>query len=905
VAKVTDNIRTNAQILSGRAINRLGAAISKSQAFANSPMGTSGATTAPGAIAIQRAQAMAGPGNTPGMLAQLLARDPAAFGGGLGPAYPMRPMPLDAVDPKTGRADPRKWQYEVAWNLDLQQRLAQWNILSSASVQIDIFAKAIAIRTADVVKMSGSWQVSQFAINEIMEANNCSSSEASKIAREQNIEQINSLTEMWENPYPQSDRTWEEWITEALWQVLTYDGLAIHPRFNLGGQVIGFEIIEASTIKCYLDNEGGIPYPPNPAYGQILYGFPRGEFIATGEKGDKSFLGGEFNIDARDQLSYFVMNRRTNSPYGLSPVEMALQIGNVYVERLKWLQAEYTYGSTARGYFETDTNEISQQNFTSWQRILNDWLSGQTSTRQLMTTLPAGWKAPVFTPQIDEKFKADFDEMLIKRVAGHFGVMPSQFGVIARAGLGGGKGSSEGAQDEAEMNSAKPQNKRLEGFITSLARRYQNCPRSIVYKLTDDEGSEDRLEAAKAHQVYFDIGGLTMNEIRRDLGQPDYEFPEADIPMIVTATGPVLMNQILANAQAAQTNAAAIAQGGNNGNNGEDTSGPGDNGQGSRQEVGEGEEGSGGEGQSTGSSQGEGGPTSSGVKASQTDEIKDFTKYVRNRVKRGNWRSFEFGTLSETEAEKLNESAYFMAKGVNPVPENLFGHFMSEVGRLSADIPKAKNQHNLPHVIRVVAKHRQALEDGLSAMTGVAGAIAAAMGGQAVATAVTSNIAFPSMTLQTTLTAIYNDAAQAATGEVSSEPVTSAGLRLQGLLARVPASIKGLEDTTISRVETAVANGVSLGESATEIAQRVKDSALGTMTENQASIVAMTEANRGYAAGYLDAVSSAGISQVNWVTENGACDICQSLEDASPYDIASAPAMPAHPNCQCCWESVL
>jgi hypothetical protein len=901
-------VQNGAQTLTDRAVDRLGAAVAKSQALAGSPMAqASAATTAPGGLAVQRATMMTGPGNTPGMLAQLLARDPAAFGGGLGPAYPMRPMPLDQVDPKTGRADPRKWQYEVAWNLDLQQRLAQWNILSSAAVQIDIFSRAIAIRTADVVKMSGSWQVSQDAINDIMAANNCSSSEAAKIARAQNIDKINQLSEMWANPYPQSDRTWEEWITEAMWQILVYDGLAVHPRYNLGGQVIGFEIIDASTIKCYLDNEGGIPYPPNPAYAQILYGFPRGEFISTGEKGDKTFLGGEFNVGVRDQLSYFVMNRRTNSPYGLSPVEMALQIGNVYVERLKWLQAEYTYGSTARGYFETDTTEISQQNFTNWQRILNDWLSGQTSTRQLMTTLPAGWKAPVFTPQIDEKFKGDFDEMLIKRVCGHFGVLPTQMGVIARAGLGGGKGASEGAQDESESVSAKPQNKRIEGFITALARRYQGCPRSIAYVLTDDEGSEDRLEAAKAHAQYFAIGGVVMNDIRKDLGLPDYEFPEADIPMIVTPQGPVLMNQILATQQANQAAQLSIAQnsGGNNGDDGSDSGGPGGNGQGAQQENGEEQEGSSGQGQGPGKSTGEGGTTQTGVKSVEIDEIRDFTKYVKGRIKRGNWRAFEFGTLDDDVAEKLNESAYFMVKTSLPVPGNLLEHFVSEVGRLTADNPKAA--HNLEYVVRIAAQHHQAIVDGLSAMTGVSAAIAASLGGQPVATAVTANVAFPSSDLQATLTALYGDAQQAATAVASDhvDGVSSAGLRLQALLAQVPARIKGLEDTTISRVETAVSDGVANGESAVAIESRVRDAVLGDMTTNQASVVAMTEANRGYNAAYLDAVSSAGVSEVNWVCEDGACEICLGKEDANPYDLASATGMPAHPNCMCTWESVV
>lgn len=45
----------------------------------------------------------------------------------------------------------------------------------------------------------------------------------------------------------------------------------------------------------------------------------------------------------------------------------------------------------------------------------------------------------------------------------------------------------------------------------------------------------------------------------------------------------------------------------------------------------------------------------------------------------------------------------------------------------------------------------------------------------------------------------------------------------------------------------------------------------------------------------------AGVSYVDWLTEPGACDLCQSIADGGPYAIDDAPDIPddSHPNCRC------
>ena len=61
-----------------------------------------------------------------GWEAVALPRPGDAFGSMLGPAAPLLPSPIDPVSELTGRAEPRKFQYQVAYNLNLTQQEVPW-----------------------------------------------------------------------------------------------------------------------------------------------------------------------------------------------------------------------------------------------------------------------------------------------------------------------------------------------------------------------------------------------------------------------------------------------------------------------------------------------------------------------------------------------------------------------------------------------------------------------------------------------------------------------------------------------------------------------------------------------------------------------------------------------------------
>ena len=572
---------------------------------------------------------------TPGTPAMPLPRPADAFGSQLGPAMPFLPAPLDPVFDDSGRSLPRRYQYDVAWNLNLQERLTPWSTLRALSEQCDVVHRCIEIKAAEIVGLDWDFTVSDHAITKIMQEENVGHAKAAQMARDEYGEEIDRLKKFWENPYVHGDRGWAEWITEVCWQHFVYDGIPIYPRYNLGGDVIGFEIIDAATIKPLLDNRGDIPHPPAPAFQQILWGFPRGEYQASPTNDGEFFTNtGQNNEFVRDQLAYYVRNRRTWSPYGFSAVEQAIPAATLYLERQMWMKSEFTEGTMPRTFMETDSDELDHLKLASLERVYNDNLAGQTAERHRIKLLPKSFK-PIFAPSIDERYKADYDEFLIKRMASPFGVTPTQLGVIPKTGLGG-KGQQDGEQDQAETMSKRPTEQFLIDMVNSLSRRFLNAERSVTFVLQDPGTVESQVKQAQALQISLYSGQKTLNAVQAELGQPLYDMPEADEPFIVAGSVITFLRGMLETDSSGET-VGQVAETGDAANEQQESSAA----------ISQ-----------TPTNQAPDGIEPAKEPAKQTeDEMKLFKAFVGKRSKTGKWRDFAFDAVAPDVAKVLNDRA--------------------------------------------------------------------------------------------------------------------------------------------------------------------------------------------------------------------------------------------------------
>lgn len=450
-----------------------------------------------------------------------------------GPSTPLAPSAINPVG-EDGRPDPRRWEYPVAWNIFVtEQRLVPWKVLRVAADQIDLLRRCVEVIKS---KLSGlEWDItfSESASETMSEGTAKDHVRAMQDARDKYQDDITRVKTFWQIPDRINGLGFKDWLSMALEEILVLDAWAVYPHPDMKGDLHSLEILDGSTIKPLLDDRGMRPANPYPAYQQMLYGFPRGEFLASSDDPEQD---GAFSSD---ELIYRIRNPRTWTPYGYSPVERALPLADIYLRRQQWLRAEFTDGVIPDLMFQSDpTFGGTPETLRAWENILNDDLAGQTEQRKRARIIPSGLTPIDFTGH-SEKFSATFDEYLIKGIAGHFGVMPTEIGYTDGGALGGA-GQQNGEAESGTHLGLQPLITWLEATLSDISYNYLGMPRELVFKFDGGRQTETNADAQR-RDLEIKGGQRTLNEARAEMGLPLLDAPEADSPILAMGGGMFLV----------------------------------------------------------------------------------------------------------------------------------------------------------------------------------------------------------------------------------------------------------------------------------------------------------------------------------------------------------------------------
>ena len=469
-----------------------------------------------------------------------------------GPGNPLPTAPIDRARPDTGRPEPRVTEYQVNSNVQLvSDRPLDWKLLRKAASEVGIIAECIQKRKGHLRPLKWGWVVSEKAVEDQLQAQGipkrqrASQRDDVEAEMRQRLQpEIDRLNAFWEEPWPSNQLDLEQWMGLVLHEALVLDAVVIYPQMTYGGDVLNFKIIDGSTIKPLRDVKGEIPQPPYPAYQQLLYGFPRGEFTATTVQtaDGATVIPGAYRPD---EMFYWRDVVRTETPYGQSAVERALIQARLWLNRQGWLISEYDDGTGPHTWLvpPDDAATALGEPFTpqkrrEWQRAYNDETGGNTAARHRTQIAPPGFVPHQMTP-VDAQYKPDYDMFLIRLLANHLGVTMPELNFTEPGGLGS-TGYHEGQEDVQERVGTQPTINMLTTIITKLARRYQKAPPELVFHIhgldSDDEAAADEVVQNK-----FESARLTLNETRDAAGEARYSFPEADMPMIVTPRGVIFL----------------------------------------------------------------------------------------------------------------------------------------------------------------------------------------------------------------------------------------------------------------------------------------------------------------------------------------------------------------------------
>lgn len=505
-----------------------------SKAIGNSPAVRGTTWTADQVAAVLRATVASAGGQAAAPLPRLEPMVP------FGPGIPLTPSPINPLQPGTQRAEPRAYEYPVAYNLPgFGDRLVPWKVLRDAADMIPLFRRCIEIRKAEVATLDWDVTISAKAVERAQRQDpGTARSDVEKAMRERVDPHIGRLVDFWEQPDPRNGHDFIAWASKLLEEYFVLDAISIYPRLRRNGDMYGFEILDGTTIKPLLDVDGFRPLPPQPAFQQILYGFPRGEFVADGAPDpDSGRLPGAYPAD---RLVYKVHNVRSWTPYGFSAVEQALYDGELYIRRMGWLKAEYTDGVMPSGWLLAGEGqaEWSPQMLREYGTAFNDYLAGASQARQRFQILPFGMK-PQEAPDLNERYRPDYDLHLIKLVASHFDTTIAELGFTETHGLGS-TGWHEGQADVQDRKATQPTLRRLQALCTAMMRTFLGAPPELEFRILGLE-SEDEEAADEVANRRIGSARMTLNEDRDRTGLPRYNFDEADMPMLVTQRGIVFI----------------------------------------------------------------------------------------------------------------------------------------------------------------------------------------------------------------------------------------------------------------------------------------------------------------------------------------------------------------------------
>lgn len=442
------------------------------------------------------------------------------------PFAPGRPLIPALINPprEDGRTAPRRYEFPVAWNLQItEQRVVPFRLLRDVADGSDLVRKCIEVVKSSISGMEWDVVPQPEAVERILADDpDMGSAMAARKARELLAPDMARVKDFWRMPDRINGLSFPEWVAMAVEEMLVIDALSIYPNRTLDEENLhSLEILDGATIKPLLDDRGSRPIPPHPAFQQILWGFPRGEFTASAD------ADGEFTVD---DLVYAPRTRRPFTPYGYSAVEKALPVIDLYMKRLQWLRTEFTDGVVPDMLIKTDANYGSNPELLrGYERVFNDDLSGKTEARRRARLLPAGME-PVITPGLDVKYSPEMDEYLVKQVCSHFGVLPTQIGFAPKGGLGG-SGVQEGESLSSEIIGMRPIVLWLTDLLNQCSYRFLNMPRDLGFSLAMGS-QDDELTQAQRRQVMLQSGEITLNEARSEIGMPLFSFPEADMPMV-------------------------------------------------------------------------------------------------------------------------------------------------------------------------------------------------------------------------------------------------------------------------------------------------------------------------------------------------------------------------------------
>lgn len=418
--------------------------------------------------------------------------------------------PSNPLEPQHQGFDPWQYQYQVGSNLVITPRMEKegtllpFNVLRDVAANHDITALCIKMMIDQVC--GDEWDIVV----------------ADKNDREHYEDDIKAVKQFFARP--DKVHLFNDWLKPILYDTLSIDAATIFKRRTRGGKLYSLEYVDGATVKPLIDCYGRVPLPPYAAYQQVIYGYPYG----SSDKPATKELG--FTID---EISYRPRYPRSFSRYGTSPIEHILMKINIALRRDSTNLSYYTDGTTPDGgIFTFDKEDMTPDQIQQFATLYNDIMAGRLKERMKLKFLPKG----KYTATKEHKFDIEYDEWIARVVAIAFGVNPQQFIMMMNRSTGQ-------LQDEQQTElGLAPLENFLNEWFTDIIQNDLGYPHlKFAYV---GEKREDAAMSIKRDVEFVQSGILTIDEVRSQRGMPPITgMPEGTPPMVKVGNDVILLTE--------------------------------------------------------------------------------------------------------------------------------------------------------------------------------------------------------------------------------------------------------------------------------------------------------------------------------------------------------------------------
>ncbi len=393
--------------------------------------------------------------------------------------------PSQPMEPAAQQAEGRQFDYPVGYNLRITPRQGEsvsFDDMRALADGYDILRLVIETRKDQMEKME--WTVRPVDQHKPQDS------------RAQMIQKFLR--------FPDNEHPWHTWLRMILEEMFVVDALTIYPRMTRGGKLHSLEVVDGTTIKRVLDEDGRTPAPPSAAYQQVLHGMPAVDY-------------------SRDQLIYRPRNVRANRIYGYSPVEQIIVSVNIAIRRQLYQLQYYTEGSAPDLIFSMPPTWTIEQvtKFNDWYQ---DKLSGNLGERRKVQALPGDVKPYDVRAAV---LKDEYDEWLARVCCYAFSVSPIPFVKMMN------RGTAETQKDAALQEGLYPVMNWVKSVVDYIIWKYFGYT-DLEFVFTEEQEIAP-LDQAHVNDIYIKNGTLSVDEVRADLGREAIGAPNA----VYIATGPM------------------------------------------------------------------------------------------------------------------------------------------------------------------------------------------------------------------------------------------------------------------------------------------------------------------------------------------------------------------------------